>query len=107
MYESKFSLAEKKELVTKFKNRRINAKKFCKNYNIAPSTIYQWRKDLSLDRGFIPLHIVPAPARSAVSNTSSITSAFTVVTSDLSLEFAKGCLLSELKLVLELFNASK
>lgn len=107
MYESKFSLTEKQELITKFNSRKTNAKKFCKNYNITPSTIYQWRKDLSLDRGFIPLHIVPTSASSAVSDMNSITSAFTVVKSDLSLEFAKGCLLSELKLLLELLNASK
>ena len=104
MYASKFSLAEKQELVTKFNNRKTNAKKFCKNYNITPGTIYQWRKDLCSNQGFIPLHIVPA---SASSGEYSITSAFTVSKPNLSLEFVDGCLLSELKLVLELFNASK
>jgi len=107
MYQSRFSIEEKRNLIIKFSKRTETADKFCKRYNLTRSTFYQWRKDLAEER-FIALTVKTESTTKTVPCVTFISSPIRVSSNTcVSLDFASGCRLEELRAVVELLYASK
>ena len=117
---SKFSLAQRKTLVSKFNSHQVSMREFCREHNISRTTIYKWRKKFKssldhptstptstdLDDSFIPLEISPLEAIDYKSESQplSISSRFKLYKSDLIIEFYSGCSITELDAVIAILG---
>jgi hypothetical protein len=106
-----FAEVERLELLKKFMERKISVPQFCEEHKVSRQTIYGWKKSRLK---FIPLQVSPplhdgieAIKANEILAVNDIISPLKLYKSDFVIEFHSGCSRQEVKLVIELLNASK
>lgn len=109
-----FSDEQKLDILQKYKNYAGTLTGFCKIQQVSNTTLYKWLKN-SNDKNtskFINLKYIPQIAEQNIAAhelaaIAKITSPIKISINKLSIDFASGCKLEELKSILEIINVAQ
>lgn len=109
-----FSDEQKLEILQKYNNYAGTLTGFCKIQQVSKTTFYKWLRN-SKDKNnskFINLKYIPKiaehnTATHELAAIAKITSPIKISTNKLSIDFALGCKLVELKALLEIINVAQ
>ena len=115
--EKRRSHSEWLRLVMRFKSGVMSCKEFCTQEGISSSSFYKWRDILreelaedveKISKDFIPLKVRDELPSSLLPEVKAINSELKInAKSGFSIELASGCLLAELRAILEAIDVDK
>lgn len=113
MPNKRFSDEQRLEILQKYKKYPGSLTGFCKIKKISKATLYKWIKntDENNNSKFINLKYIPQKSVQNIdahelASIAKITSPIKISINKLSIDFASGCKLEELKAVLEVINVA-